>query len=415
VNEGARGDRRFARLWTAATISYVGDGVLLVAFPLLAATLTDSPLAIAGAQVALWLPWLITGLLGGVVADRLDRRRIMLFVDSARAGLVALLAAAVLGSWMSIPLLYAVAFGLGLGETFFAPAGQSLLPNIVTEDRLERASGQLYASESVAKELVGSAIGGALFALAMWAPFLIDAVSFLMAAVIVGGLVGSYRAVGSTDAVAQGTIRSEIRQGWNFVRRHRLLLALMSFGVLLNIGSGAVEATLVVFAQRVLHLSDFGFGMLLATAAVGGSAASLVTDRVTSRFGPGTVMIAGPLFAGVAMCAAAFTNNGIVFAVLFAVVFAANAFANIISFTVRQQLTPDELRGRVSGVFRTIIVGAIPVGALVGGLVAEHVSIRGPVLMFGILSLVVAFAASIWTNNATVATARAAIANDAGG
>ena len=113
---------RFTRVWLAATVSFVGDGVMLAAFPLLAATLTNSPLLIAGAQVARWLPWLITGLLGGVLADRMDRRWLMITVDSCRAVLVCALAVAIIGGWDSIPLLYIVAFGLGMGETFFDPA-----------------------------------------------------------------------------------------------------------------------------------------------------------------------------------------------------------------------------------------------------------------------------------------------------
>jgi MFS family permease len=410
VNDARGLDRRFSRLWLAATVSFVGDGVMLAAFPLLAATLTDSPLLIAGAQVARWLPWLITGLFGGVLADRLDRRRMMIAVDSCRAILVAVLAVAVVGGWDSIPLLYAVAFGLGIGETFFDPAAQALLPNIVVDERLERANGRLYASESVAKELLGPAIGGALFAIAAWTPFLIDSLSFAIAALVIAGLIGSFRTVAAGDVQVASTIRKEIREGWQFLKAHALLRTLAIFGALLNLASGAVEGTLVVFALRSLHLTDLGFGLLLACAAVGGTAASLVADRVTGRVGPGVVLIGGYFMSGIAMCAAAFTSNGFVAGALLAVVFAANAFANIISFTLRQQLTPDPLRGRVTSVYRTIVTAAIPIGALFGGLIAEHFNIRGPILAFGIISLLVSAAATLWTNDRVIAAARAAVA-----
>ena len=251
--------------------------------------------------------------------------------------------------------------------------------------------------------------GGALFAYATWTPFLIDAVSFAVAALVVAGLAGSFRTISASGAQVAWLIRTEIREGWQFLRSHTLLRTLAVFGASLNLASGAVEGTLVVFALRSLHLSDVGFGLLLASAAIGGTVASLVADRVTDRIGPGSVLIAGNFVSGIAMCAAAFTSNGYVCAALLAVVFAANTFANIISFTLRQQLTPDPLRGRVTSVYRTIVMAAIPIGALFGGLIAEHYNIRAPILAFGIISLFVSAAATIWTNDRIIAAARGAM------
>ena len=184
---------RFSRVWIAATVSFVGDGVVIAAFPLMAATLTRSPALIAGTAVARGLPWLLTGLFGGVLADRMDRRRVMVTVDVCRALLVGVLVVTVAGRWATIPLLYVVGFGLGVGETVFDPAAQALLPSVVAYDGLERANGRMYASESAAKELLGPAVGGLLFASAMWAPFAIDAASFAVAALVVIGLVGTFR------------------------------------------------------------------------------------------------------------------------------------------------------------------------------------------------------------------------------
>ena len=187
-----------------------------------------------------------------------------------------------------------------------------------------------------------------------------------------------------------------------------MLRSLAAFDGLLNLAGGAVEGILVVFSLRVLHLPSWGFGLLLASAAVGGTAAALVADRVTARVGPGTVFIGGYIVSGIAMCAAAFTSNGFVCGALLAAVFAATALASVISFTLRQQLTPDHLRGRVASVYRTIISAAAPVGALIGGLVAEHVSIRVPILGFGLISLLLAAASAVWVNNRTVGAARLA-------
>jgi MFS family permease len=161
---------RFTRLWSAATVSFLGDGVMLAAFPLAAAKLTDNAMLIAGTQIARGLPWLCFGLFGGALVDRIDRRVAMISVDLIRAVAVATLFFAVWNGSATIALIWIIAFVLGTGEVVFDPASQALVPNVVSTDDLQRASGRLIASESVAKELAGPAVGGLLFALARSSP-----------------------------------------------------------------------------------------------------------------------------------------------------------------------------------------------------------------------------------------------------
>lgn len=404
VPRGPSLGRSFAALWWAATVSFVGDGVLLAAVPLVAAHLTRSPLLIATTQVARGLPWLLFGPFGGVVADRVDRRWAMVIVDVMRTVAVGALSIAVAGDWATMPLVLAVAFVLGAGEVFFDPAAQALVPNVVPLDRLEDANGRLYASESSAKELVGPAVGGVLFAAAMWAPFLVDAASFGLAALIVVQLSGSYRP--TRAQTGRPTVARDLREGWRWLRANQLLWSFAIFGAVGNFAAAAVEGTLVVFAQRVLHLDGIGFGLLLATAAIGGTIAAVLAGKVFSAGHPGTIYIAANGAGGVAMLVAAATNHGVVCAALFAIVFAANAFGNILSISLRGELVPDDLRGRVNAIFRTMLWAVWPIGALVGGALANSINARAPITLFGISSIAIALAAVALANDATIAAAR---------
>ena len=165
----------FAKLWTANAVSNLGDGVTLVAGPLLAASLTRDPRLVAGLAVAQRLPWLLFSLVSGALVDRLDRRLLMVRVDAARCVAVGLLGVAVLADAASLPLLYVVFFALGTAETLFDNAAVSILPAVVPRAQLARANGRLLGAQMVANELVAPPLGGLLFAAAAAVPFLLDA------------------------------------------------------------------------------------------------------------------------------------------------------------------------------------------------------------------------------------------------
>src|SRR6266536_2265331 len=184
----------YHKLWTAAGISTLGDGVFLTALPLLAATLSRDPLRVSLVAFAGWLPWLLFGLVSGALVDRWDRRRVMWTVDAVRFAVVGILGIAVLAGWASIPLLATVGFLLGSGQTLFDNAAQSLIPALISRDtqRLERANSQLYGAQTVGQNFAGPPAGGALFALAAPVPFLADAVSFAASSTLIAAVRGSF-------------------------------------------------------------------------------------------------------------------------------------------------------------------------------------------------------------------------------
>src|SRR6476661_7210243 len=221
----------YVRLWAASTVSNLGDGVTLAALPLLAASLTRSPTSVAAVSFAGTLPWLFFALIGGALADRLDRRLTMAVVDGFRMLAIGSLAVLVLTDTVNLLLIGLVAFALGTAETVFDNAAQAVLPNVVARDALEVANGRLYAAEVVTNEFVGPPLG-----------------ALLVAAVVVLGMRGSFRPV--RELAAGGTrpsIRADIAEGLRWLSRHRLLRTLaLALGVL-NLLSAAVLAILVLY------------------------------------------------------------------------------------------------------------------------------------------------------------------------
>ena len=204
---------RYWRLWSASVVSNLGDGIDAAALPLLAATLTRDPRLVAGMAVAFTLPWLLFALPAGAIVDRLDRRKVMYRVNVVRAALVAVIALSVVTDTASIWLLYVLAFSLGSCETLFDNAAQSIMPSIVATPQLERANGRLYAGEVVTNVFVGPPIGGILFAVAASVPFWLDSASFLVAALLVATIAGSFRPAGAKVAGEKRSLRVRHRRG----------------------------------------------------------------------------------------------------------------------------------------------------------------------------------------------------------
>jgi MFS family permease len=406
---------RFHKVWAASAISLVGDGLILSALPLLIAGLTRRPSLIAGLEVARGLPWLLFGLLGGVVADRLDRRRVMAAVDAGRCLAVGLLAIAVWRGDATVALIWVVAFLLGSGEVFFDNSAQSILPNLVDNRYIERANARFFVTESVARDLCGPAAGAALFAAAAALPFAIDAASFLAASLLIFTLTGRYRARPRSRTQTKRarrrergpTIRADLREGWNWLKRNQLLRSLVVVGCTYNFLVVGAEAVNVLFALRVLHTSKAVFGLILTASAVGGIAAGLAADRVIKKLGSGSTILATLGLAGVAGLAAGTTSNVIVFSLAMAIAIGCGTLANIVVLSLRQTLVPDELRGRVNSLYRVSIATAAPLGALAAGELAGLVSLRAPWLVMGFGTLLLAAAAAPVVNNAAIDRARA--------
>ena len=281
---GERLGGRFARLWTASTLSALGSGTATVAAPLYVASITDDPLVVSAGAAVSWLPWLLFALPGGVLADRVDRRRLMVLIDWVRVAALAVLAAAMLADRAGIALLYAVLFVVNTGEVVFRTAAQAVLPAVVPRSLLERANGWLGGGTQVMQNMIAGPLGGFLFVLAASLPFALNAGTYALSAVLVGLLAGTYR--GGPALQERRSVRAEVAEGFRWLWGQRLLRTMTMLIGLLNVTLTAAVAVLVLLATERLGLGSVGYGALFTCMAVGGVLGSLVGDRLIAAITP---------------------------------------------------------------------------------------------------------------------------------
>jgi len=365
------------RLWTASTISNLGDGVFLVALPLLASRLTRSEVAISFIGVAAALPWLVLSLPIGAVVDRIDHRLLMVRADTFRAAIVGTLAIAVAADSAHMWMLWVAAACLGVAEVFFDNASQAMVPSIVPTEVLEKANGRRFASEIAANSFIGTPLGSIMFVAAMWLPFGFDAASFAIAAVLVLTL---HAATSPRPAVPEvrRNMRTEIGEGLRWLSGNTVLRGLAIAAGLSVLGMQMTAAIFVLFAQDLLHLSDKWYGALIAIGAVGAVGGGLVAERLTKRFG--TLFIVYAIVAVWTLCMFAEGYWPRLWVSVIATV--AMAFGttvwNTVTVSLRQRIVPSHLFGRVNSTYRWMVWGAISVGSALGGIVAHEFGLRAP-------------------------------------
>lgn len=372
----------YVRLWLATAVSNVGDGVRLTALPLLAATTTRQPLAIAGVMFAAKLPWLLFSLHAGAIVDRVDRRRLMVGTNIARALVMSSLALVLINGSHAIWALYAVALLLGIGEVFSDNASFALLPSVVAKDRLEDANGRLEAVVVVTNEFAGPALGGVLFAAAIASPFALDGVSFLLSAVLIASM--SHGREIRLEPATSTTLRQEIAEGVNWLKGHRLLRDLSLIAAATNLVLHATFAIGVLFALDILKLDAAGFGLLLSAEAFGALAGSLMAVRLKERLGTTASISLSLGIAGLANLVVATSSSWLVVgAMAIAISFAGGSW-NVLTNSLRQGQVPNRLLGRVQSAHRLLSWGAIPLGTLLGGLLATTLGLRSPFIVAGL-------------------------------
>ena len=345
--------RAYTRLWTATTISNLGDGVTLAAGPLLAAHLTNDPRQVAGLAVAQRLPWLLFALVAGALVDRWDRRRVMVRANLFRAAALALIAVMAGTHTIGLPVLYAVFLTVGVAETFFDNAAQAFLPRIVSPVLLPTANSRMYARRDRRQPVRGPPLGGILFGVAIALPFAIDGATFAAAALLIASIsvtVRYRRPAGTT----RPPLRHDIAEGLRYLFGHPLLRPMAVVLGLMNLVGTMTIATFVLLARDRLGLSDAGYGFLLISGAVGGLLATPFAPRLIRRLGEGTVMVASLwLFAAIPLIVP-LTHSPVVVGVYFALEAGVGIIWNVATVSLRQRIIPDRPFGRVNSVYRLL-------------------------------------------------------------
>jgi MFS family permease len=399
--------RSFNRLWLSQGLSNTADGLVSAAVPLLAVAITRDPLLIGGMTVANFLPWLLFTLPSGELADRIDRRLIMVAGNAFRAVAFGLLVLALLAHLHSIFVLYLAVFLSGTAETMVDNAALTVPPRLVARKDLERANGRLFAAQSAINTFVGPPVGAALFAVSAWLVFTTGAGLFAIAAL---ALITLPRLLPTASDVnnsrpTPGSIARSIRAGWSYFWNHKLLRRVAFISASINGFGAATGGLIVLVATGPLGVTPAWWGVFIAVPAVGSIAGSLIASKLVRAIGGGTVTWLAALVPAATYAAFGLSTSVILVEIFLFCSSVATAMNQIVVSTLRQASVPDELLGRVTAAYRLIVLGVVPLGALLGGALAHW---RGTSATFIGASIGLTLAALVFASRVTTRALREA-------
>jgi MFS family permease len=364
----------FRWLVGSAWVANLGDGIALAAGPLLVASQTSDPLLVAMAGLLQRLPWLLFGLYAGVLADRIDRRLLVVSVDLTRAGVLTVLTMAVVTGHVDIAVVLVAMFLLGTAEVFADTAVYTLLPMVVAKGDLGIGNARMTTAGITMNQLVGPAVGAALFAAGTAWPFLVQAICVALGAVLISRMVlpAFARPAGPSH------LGRDIAEGFRWTWGNGAVRTLTVTIVLFNVTYGAAWSVLVLYATQTLDMGPVGFGLLTTVGAVGGIVGTAGYDCLERRVSLANIMRVGLIVETFTHLGLAVTTTPWV-AMTIMFVFGAHAFIwSTTQRTVRMRAVPTELQGRVGSLYSIGVFGGIVAGQAVGGVVARIWGVTGP-------------------------------------
>jgi MFS family permease len=383
----------FNRMWASSIISNLADGVMLAAVPLLAISLTDSPVLISLIGAMVMLPWLLFAIPIGAIVDRVDRRYILAGANASRSAVVGVLALLIALDHVTIFWLLAAAFIIGVCEVAADTTAQSLIPQILDEKDFEKGNSRLQISETVIQGFIGAPISGFIYALAIYLPFFINSLGFAISAIFALSIPVKYLQdlrVEDTDKVPTHFIE-DMKFGIAYLFNQKVLRRLVVTTATIGLCYSMGTATIVLFIIKELGLSEKYFGVIMAIQGVGAIAGSLVASRTSSKFGRSQVMTFAIVASSAVLLIQGFSPNIYIFVALATFGGFVISQWNILLMATYQTVIPKELYGRIHGTRRTLVWGAMPLGSLLGGVLANF-SLRLPLYVGGALACVISVA-----------------------
>ena len=381
-------------LWSGQVVSTLGSAASWVIYPLLILAMTDSPAA-AGIAAALGsVPYLIFSLPAGALIDRWDRKRVMILCDVGRAITVFTVPVALWFDVLTIWQLYAAAFVEGSLFVFFNIAEVAALPRVVPAAQLPQAAAQNEAAFGAAN-IVGPSFGTALYqSLGRAAPFVADAISFLVSSLSLLFIRTEFRLAKPSPAPL-GQLRAEIFEGLRWLWRQPLIRYMAFLTGSINLVNASTMLIVIVLARQ-LGASDVEIGLVFSIGGIGGILGSLVGGQVQRRFSFGQVIVFLVWAEAVLFPLYALAPKYFLLGAIIALSSMIGPIYNVVQFSYRVALIPDALQGRVNSTFRLVAFGFMPLGAALSGFLLERI---GPVPTIVIFTLWYALLAILTTLN----------------
>jgi Na+/melibiose symporter-like transporter len=383
----------FRNLFTANLASSLGDGIARIAAPLLAVRLTDDPLLISGIAALSLLPWLFFAIPAGILIDRIDRRRALALANGVRAALAAALLLLTWSGTLTIWWLYLVIFVYGALETVYDGAIRAVVPSIVARPNLPSANARIEGGELVVQNFLSGPFTSLLFAVSALIPLGVNAgvfaVAFALAFFLPAAAAGRHATAEPGNEGEAVRWHRQLADGFRFLTGNRMLVKLWLLSTFMGICGTIATAVWALFVLEGLGVPEAWFGVFMLSGAVGGILGSMVAARLKEWLGAGMVMAVMNVLASLAFLFAGLVPEIWSAALSFAVSSAAITIWNVLVMSLRQSIIPSRLLGRVHGTWRTLLWGAMPVGALIGGLIGR-LGLQVPLLVGGGASVVAA-------------------------
>ena len=378
------------------------------------------------------MPWLVFSLPAGVFIDRFPRRSVIVFTDVLRGLVTLVVALSIWGNESHIHIVRSIAktslihthtglylllliatFLLGCGEVLGNGASQTFIPLIVETDQLETANGRMWTSESLMQNFMGPPLASVLLGLSVFAPLMFDGASFFASAGLIG-LIASSMIKKQQISEVKPNFKAELKEGLSWLWHHPFLRPLAFILGSINGLNALGFSVFILFAQEDLHTSVFTFGLLSTGGAFGGAIGGIFAGRIIKRFGRAFILKVVILGAPVFLVGMAFSPVWELVWVIAAIEMFFAILWNVVTVSMRQEIIPDQILGRVNSVYRFFALGSQPIGAVIGGVlvtISLHLFSRGfalrtPMLFGAILGLVVAYFALPHLTQAKIDEAR---------
>ena len=383
----------FSRIWSASLITNLVDGVLRLAAPLLAVSLTEDPILIGALSALGLLPWLFFAIPIGAIVDRVDRRKALVLGNSLRAVIALFIAFAVSQGFINIWLLLISVFFFGICEVLVDTTSQAVLPQILDKSNYERGNSRLQISEVIVSQFAGAPLSGLLYAVSIALPFFFSTTGFILAGLLIL-LFPFERAInarkeGDTGQAKLG-LKGDIKFALNYLYQDKQIFSIVVITTLLGFFYSLSNAIAPLFILKELNVSPALFGVVLAIQGVGALAGSIAAPMVSKYLGRGKALAINVFFASLLVIFIGLSPNAYFFVAVSVLIGFTISVWNILLMSLYQSLIPPELYGRIHGARRTIVWGLMPIGALLGGVIARG-GLRLPFLIGGSIATLIAF------------------------
>ncbi len=383
----------FSRIWSASLITNLVDGVLRLAAPLLAVSLTEDPILIGALSALGLLPWLFFAIPIGAIVDRVDRRKALVLGNSLRAVITLFIAFAVSQDFINIWLLLIAVFFFGICEVLVDTTSQAVLPQILDKSNYERGNSRLQISEVIVSQFAGAPLSGLLYAVSIALPFFFSTTGFILAGLLIL-LFPFERAInarkeGDTGQAKLG-LKGDIKFALNYLYQDKQIFSIVVITTLLGFFYSLSNAIAPLFILKELNVSPALFGVVLAIQGIGALAGSIAAPMVSKYLGRGKALAINVFFASLLVIFMGLSPNAYFFVAVSVLMGFTISVWNILVMSLYQSIIPPELYGRIHGARRTIVWGLMPIGALLGGVIARG-GLRLPFLIGGSIATLIAF------------------------